>query len=255
MKQLFRVLLNVLCFWKWPRMYMRYIEKITASGHIGRPSAVVIFFSGLLFNFLTFIWVGRVKLVGEENLNAGDRVIVTPNHSSLLDAIISFAKIRKPVWAIGADHVLKKCWGLIGLLATKMRTMPVDRSHGKTVIEPAIELVVQGNSLVMFPEGRISPDGTLLPFKLGAAIIGWGALMRLGPGGRVGIVPTAICYNRRDVGSATNYFKMGFKWRAGATIVFCKPIWLDELVDHDPEHIMGLVREAIEAALRSHNGH
>jgi 1-acyl-sn-glycerol-3-phosphate acyltransferase len=143
---------------------------------------------------------------------------------------------------------------LIGLVATKMRTMPVDRTHGRTVIEPAIELVVQGNPLLMFPEGRISPDGTFLPFKLGAAFIGLGALVRLVPGGRIGIVPTALCYNRRDVASATNYFKMGFKWRAGATIVFCKPIWLDELTDRDPAHIMELVREAIEAARRAHNG-
>lgn len=253
MKQLYDVLLAVVCFWRWPRLYKEHINKITASGHISKPSRIAIFFGITLFRFMTWIWVGCVKVVGEENLIAGERLIVTPNHSSLLDVIICFAKVRRPMWAIGADDMLKKCWGLVGLVATKMRTMPVDRRNGATVIEPATRLVVRGKSLIMFPEGKISPTGELLPFKLGAAVIGKMALERLAACERVGIVPVALCYRRRDVASALNYSKMGFKWRRGATIVCCRPIWLNELPDRDPAAVMKLVRDTIEATLRAYN--
>jgi 1-acyl-sn-glycerol-3-phosphate acyltransferase len=252
MKWLFGVLFAVICFWRWPRLYRRYVDKVTTSGYIGKPSPTVMFFARLLCRFMTWVWVGRVRVIGEENLHQGERVIVTPNHSSLLDAIMMYAKMSRDVWAIGADDVLKKCFGIIGIIATKMRTMPVDRSHGSTVIEPATNLVVRGKSLLMFPEGRISPSGVLLPYKKGAAVIGRLAIGRLravGENVRLGIVTTAIIYNRRDPDSALNYFKMGFKWRKGATIVYCPPIWLDELDDLSIDAVMDLVHAKMEAAL------
>lgn len=253
MNRLLNVLVAVICFWRWPRLYRQYAAKVNTSGYVGKPSRAVLFCARELSRFLIWIWVGRVQVVGEENLHVGERVIVTPNHSSLLDALLMYAKMTRDVWAIGADDVLKKCFGLIGIILTKMRTMPVDRSHGSTVIEPATNLVVGGKSLLMFPEGRISPSGQLLPYKMGAAVIGKLALLRLREAGnrtaRVGIVVSAICYNRRDPDSALNYFKMGFKWRGGATIVYCPPIWLDELDGLDAQGVMNLVRGKMEAAL------
>jgi hypothetical protein len=114
--------------------------------------------------------------------------------------------------------------------------------------------VVSGKSLLMFPEGRISPSGVLLPYKKGAAVIGKlaiGRLRQIGGNPRIGIIVTAIIYNRRDEASATNYFKMGLKWRKGATIVYCEPIWLDELDGLDVDGVMALVRTKMEAALAS----
>lgn len=252
MRQLFNVLLAAICFWRWPRLYKQYVNKVTTSGYIGTPSRIVMFFARWFCRFLTWVWVGRVQVVGEENLHQGERVIVTPNHSSLLDAILMYAMMTREVWAIGADDVLKKCFGIIGVIATKMRTMPVDRTHGSTVIEPATNLVLAGKSLLMFPEGRISVTGELLPYKKGAAVIGRLAMLRLreaGKNARVGIVVTAIIYNQRDPDSALNYFKMGLKWRKGATIVYCPPIWLDELDGLDIDAVMDLVRTKMEAAL------
>jgi hypothetical protein len=43
---------------------------------------------------------------------------------------------------------------------------------------------------------------------------------------------------------------MGFKWRKGVTIIFCEPIWLNDLEDRDPCVVMAKVKAAIEEALR-----
>lgn len=252
MKRLLAVLLGVLCFWQWPRKYRAHIDKITSSGHINKPSAVVNFIARSVGRLMIFAWVGRVRFVGEENLFAAKRLLVTPNHSSLLDAIITYAKLpRQDVWAMGAHDVLRTCWGLTGLVVTKLRCLPVDRSRGKTVIEPAVNLIVRGNAMVMYPEGKISPDGTLLQFKAGAAVIGNLVFNHFGGKEKVGIVPTAIFYHRRHNPSATNYFRMGLKWRGGATVVICKPIWLHDLDDREPCAIMAKVKAAIEEALQA----
>jgi 1-acyl-sn-glycerol-3-phosphate acyltransferase len=250
MKRLFALLLGIVCFWQWPRKYKAHIEKITASGQINKPSRVVIFLTRCIGRFLLFFWLGRVRVKGHENLYAADRLMVTPNHSTLLDAILTFTYIRRDVWAMGADDVLKTCFGITGLILTKLRCLPVDRSRGKTVVEPAVRLVKRGHAMVMYPEGKISPDATLLPFKPGAAVIGNQVLEELDGKERVGIVPSAIFYHRRHNPTACDLLRMGFKWRKGATLVFCEPIWLNDLEDRDPCAIMEKVKAVIEETLR-----
>jgi 1-acyl-sn-glycerol-3-phosphate acyltransferase len=246
MNRLFAGFVRLICVWTWPEAYRNYIAKITTSGHISKPSPVVRFLCQCLFRILSFIWVGRVRRVGLENLHAPGRLIFCPNHSSLLDAVVMYGAVRRPVRAMGAYETMQKAGGLAGIVLTKLGAFPVDRSNGKTVIAPATELLVRGECLAMFPEGRINPTGELLPFKLGAGVISAGAYERLGGTERVGIVPIRICFNRRDNDSALNFGKMGFKWRGGVTVTFCPPIYLNDLDNRDPAHIMTLVRSAIE---------
>lgn len=248
MKRLASVLLRILCVWTWADAYRRYIDKITTSGYIGKPSPIWRFFSRCLFRTAGFFWVGKVRIVGEENLLTPGRLIFTPNHSSLLDAVVMFPTMaRRPVRAMGAYETLRTFGGLSGIFLTKIGVFPVDRTRGKTVLGPATDLLVGGESLAMFPEGKISPTGEPLPYKLGAAIIGTCAWERLDRKERVGFVPVQICYHKRHNATALNVWKMGFRWRGGCTVTFGKPIWIDELPDRDPKVIMALIKDAIQA--------
>lgn len=112
---------------------------------------------------------------------------------------------------------------------------------------PLIDMMVRGESLEMFPEGKISTSGKMFPFKLGPAVIANTAFDQLGGREPVAIVPVNICYHSRHEASALNFWKMGFHWRGGVTVTFCEPIWLGELEDRDPSHVMDLVRKSIEA--------
>lgn len=247
MNRFFAVLMRILCVWTWPREYRKYIDKITTSGYISQPSTFWWFISRVLFRFCAFIWVGRIRIVGEENLRAPGRLIFCPNHSSLLDAVVMFPSVGRPVRAIGAYETLRTAGGLTGVFLTKIGVVPVDRSVGRTVIEPAIELMVRGDSLAMFPEGRISPTGQMLPFKLGPGYITAAAFERLGGGELIGLVPVLISYHRRHNATALHFWRMGFRWRGGVTVTVCKPIYLNDVEDRDPANLMRMVREAIEA--------
>lgn len=247
MKRLASVLLRLLCVWTWPDAYRRYIAKITTSGYVGEPSPICLFFARLVLRFAQFVFIGKVRVVGEENLRVPGRLIYCPNHSSMLDAVVMYPTINGPVRAMGAVEVFRNYWGLAAIIMTKMGGFPVDRTNGKTVLGPATKIIVRGERLCMFPEGKISPTGDLLPFKLGAGIIANCAYDLLGGKEPIGIVPIQICYHRRDNATALKVPKMGFKWRGGATVTVHKPIWLHELPDRDPKVVMRMVRDAIAA--------
>lgn len=247
MKNLFCVLTRILCVWTWPAAYRAYIDEITTSGYIGKPSRFVQLFTNLFFRFFGFILIGRVKVVGEENLRARGRLIFCPNHSTLLDAVVMYPLMRnRLVRAIGARETLREVFGLTGVLLTKVGVIPVDRSRGRTVIKPAIDVLEAGDCLAMFPEGKISPSGELLPFKLGAAWITRSVYEKLGEPGQVGIVPIHIRYHKRDTATACNFFKMGLRWRGGVTVTVGKPIWLHDHPTKTPEELMAMVRAHIE---------
>lgn len=224
-----------------------YIDRACTSGHDTKPSVLLWHLCRIMFSVWAFLQAGRIKVVGKKNLKTRGRVIFCPNHSSFLDAVVMLPTMPRRVRGIGADDVFHKFGGLVGLVLAKLGVIPVDRSHGKTVLKPATDVVVSGESMVIFPEGKVSASGALLPFKLGPAYIATAAFEELGGSEPVSIVPVHICYGRRHQASALNYWKMGFKWRGDVTITAFDPIKIHELENRDPEHIMQLVRKAISS--------
>jgi 1-acyl-sn-glycerol-3-phosphate acyltransferase len=246
MKSILDRVLNLVLPWRWWFAYRRYVIKITTSGYIPPdPPMWMRRLARVLVRIWQWIQVGKVTVVDGHYFDTPGRVIFCGNHGSLLDVMVVYPALRRPLRAMGAYEVMRRLGGLAGIAMTKMGVFPVDRSHGRTVIGPAIDLLVAGHALGLMPEGKINPTGELLPFKLGAAWIASGAYERLGGTEPVGIVPFHICYHKRHVPSALNFLKMGLRWRGGATLTALPPIWLNELDNRDPQHIMCLVRNAI----------
>lgn len=113
------------------------------------------------------------KVTGLENIPKQGNYIISSNHINNLD----------PIWLLAAmeGHVdLEKCGCLAEVhlyekkttrkLFKTMGSIPVERS-GNTV--PAMnrckECLQEGMTLVIFPEGARSRDGSMLPFKNGVA--------------------------------------------------------------------------------------
>jgi 1-acyl-sn-glycerol-3-phosphate acyltransferase len=195
----------------------------------------------------SLVQVGRIRVIGKHYLNTRGRLIYCPNHTSLLDAIVTMPTMTRPVRGIGAFETFRWCWGLVGIVLSKLGSIPVDRANGRSVLRPAIKVVANGENLVIFPEGKISPNGELLPFKIGPGYIAKAVFEQLGGHEPVSIIPIHICYHRRETASALSFWKMGLKWRGGVTITVCPPVQLSELEDRNPEHIMQLVRDAISS--------
>ncbi len=226
--------------------YRTYVEKISTTGYVSAPPNWFWNLFVVLFGIWSLIQVGRVRVVGRKNLRARGRVIYCPNHSSLLDAIVMLPILPKRVRGIGAYETFRQFAGVPGMVMSQLGVIPVDRTKGKTVLEPAIKVMLDGDSIVVFPEGKISSSGELLTFKLGPAYITNAVFEQLGGTEPVWIVPINIHYHSRDTASALDYLKMGFKWRGGCTITALEPIRLELLDNREPGHIMSLVRRAIE---------
>lgn len=232
----------------WRARFDDYAQKCVTSGFIPYMFWPVQLIARLLANLVVFIQLGRLRIIGAENLRINGRFIFCPNHSSMFDAVIMYAIMRRndgPRYMTAFEE-MRGLWGLKAVVMGALGCFPVDRTKGRSVIEPAINMIVQGGSLVIFPEGKISPTGECLPFKMGPAIIGLTAMERLGGDDKVAIVPMNLHYHKRDVATANKFFtECGLKWRGGVTVTIGKPIYLNDLETTHPEEVMAVAHRFV----------
>ncbi len=111
----------------------------------------------------------RLEVKGLDNLaKAGPNAIVALNHVSFLDAALALSILdRDPVFAI--DRTIAKRWWVKPFLRLT-RALPID--PGKPMATRAmIEAVKAGDTLVIFPEGRLTVTGHLMKVYDGAGLI------------------------------------------------------------------------------------
>jgi 1-acyl-sn-glycerol-3-phosphate acyltransferase len=129
-----------------------------------------------------------VKGVASPRINGVDRlqdlarmkdppaVIFTPNHHSHLDTAVMATAVPSPwrsklVVAAAADYFFDKRWKA-AIAALSLNAIPIDRElTGRKSADMIRELIEDGWSLVIYPEGGRSPDGWGQEFKGGAAYL------------------------------------------------------------------------------------
>jgi 1-acyl-sn-glycerol-3-phosphate acyltransferase len=115
----------------------------------------------------------RLRVEGREHLPRRESFAFVANHASHLDALCLMAalpssRVHRVFPAAAADYWYQTpigtvvAGGMLNALALERRGNPRRTLEGcrKVLAEP-------GNVLILFPEGRRSPDGRLLPFKSG----------------------------------------------------------------------------------------
>jgi 1-acyl-sn-glycerol-3-phosphate acyltransferase len=131
-------------------------------------------------------------------------VIIVANHTSHLDTALLLTTLpvkwqRKVTVGAAADYFFDAWWRAIGS-ALAFATFPIER-HGHGLSDTPAELIADGWSIVMFPEGTRSPDGWTRRFRPGAA-----ALARAHG---VPIVPVAISGSYAAMPRGRNWPKPG----------------------------------------------
>jgi len=167
--------------------------------------------------------VAKPDRQGQDRLRTLDKdqhAIFVANHHSHLDTSLLLTSIPQPwrhrlVVGAASDYFFdKRVKATISALA--IGAFPINRhSTGRASADQAADLIDDGNSLLIFPEGGRSPDGWGQPFKGGAAYLA----LRC----NVPIVPVYI--------DGT-----GKIWRKGqkrpkpstTTVLFGDPIWATE---------------------------
>ncbi|MDR4507541.1 MAG: 1-acyl-sn-glycerol-3-phosphate acyltransferase [Candidatus Brocadiaceae bacterium] len=134
----------------------------------------------------------KIEIRGRENIPKDEPVIFVLNHQSMMDIKFSLAYIPVNFSFISKDTIFRV--PILGAYMTASGHIPIQRTEDRkayTTLLTAIKQLTRKKSLVVFPEGTRSEDGTLGAFKRGISLI------ILKSGKRV--VPVAISGSNRFI--------------------------------------------------------
>jgi 1-acyl-sn-glycerol-3-phosphate acyltransferase len=173
-----------------------------------------------LLRFIAFIasrCIYRFKVRGEENIPTTGAAILVCNHVSFIDAVLLMAASPRPIRFM-MDHQIFSV-PLLGTLFKLGKAIPVapqkdDPFVYERAFAQARQVLEEGDLLCIFPEGSITRDGTLQPFK--------GGIMKILQTHPVPVVPLALqnlwgsYFSRIEGGSAmVRPFRRGLFNRVG----------------------------------------
>lgn len=129
----------------------------------------------------------RRKVIGKKNMPQHSACIVVANHVNLVDSPLIGISLGRKVHFMAKEDLFHS--RIIGWLADKFGAFPVakgklNRRAGRT----AVELLANGQALIIYPEGQRSWDGKLGPAYSGAALLAVKSGVPIVP---VGIIGTA----------------------------------------------------------------
>ena len=162
----------------------------------------------------------RIKTTGLEHLVPGRSYVFAANHQSIYDIPIVFASVPFQL-----RIVAKESLGRIPFMGWHLHRaghLLVDRRNpGPDIVEKMRRLVGESSSLIVFPEGTRSVDGSVGRFKKGSFVVATDA--------RLPVVPVSIRGSR-------HVMKKGQLMVCPASV---------ELIVHEPIPTDGIPREEI----------
>lgn len=146
----------------WSRRYPARLARAMVMDNITRPAARLL---------------APARLRGEEHLrHLEGPVIFAANHASHVDTPLLLTNLpiefrHHTVVAAASDYFFDRTWKSV-LWSFTLAAIPIERSKvNRRSADTAAELIEEGWSLVIFPEGGRSPDGWTQPFRGGAAYL------------------------------------------------------------------------------------
>ncbi|WP_293018126.1 1-acyl-sn-glycerol-3-phosphate acyltransferase [Moorena sp. SIO3I8] len=158
---------------------------------------------------------GQLTVTGQENVPKTGPIILAPTHRSRWDALMVPYAVGKPVTGRDLRYMVSanEIYGLQGWLIRRLGGFPVNTGRGGiSSIRHTVELLSNGEALVMFPEGNIFRNGEVNPLKPGMARIAL-QVESSHPGIGLNIVPISL-----------NYSQPIPKWGCDVTVTVGSPI-------------------------------
>ncbi len=117
-----------------------------------------------------FTGLGGLKVRGLEHVPLRGPVILAPNHRSLIDPWLMCAACPNPLRSLAADDLFAIPW--LGWFLRAMGAFPLRRGQADPeALQESLSLLKRGATLMIFPEGKISPQGDPQPWLPGVAWI------------------------------------------------------------------------------------
>jgi 1-acyl-sn-glycerol-3-phosphate acyltransferase len=201
---LFMVIAAVMAMWVLGPVGLSIPELFLISAVLNAVVAIYIFtlVPEFLMRFLVWLLIHtiyRVRVSGSEHIPDEGPVIVASNHVSFVDPLIIGGMIRRPVNFVMYYRIYNI--PLLKFIFKVGKAIPIaGRSEHPQILEAAYrrihEVLASDNVLGIFPEGRITHDGEIQPFRTG--------LEKIVSEEPVAVIPVALCnlwgslFSRRD---------------------------------------------------------
>lgn len=112
--------------------------------------------------------IRKIQIQGEELIPLGPKIIVA-NHANLTDAFILPSIFPEQLHFLVQGDIFDI--PIIGKLLEKADQIPTRKGDGRKALKEAQNWLERGNSVVIFPEGRMNNGGQLFRAGAGAAIL------------------------------------------------------------------------------------
>lgn len=184
-----------------------------------------------------FLTPMRVAVEGRDNLDPTRSYVVVSNHQSHYDVFVLYGWLEADFrWVMKAEL---RGVPFLGPACARLGHVYIDRSDREAALaslEAARERITGGTSILFFPEGTRSRDGSLLPFKKGA--------FRMAVDLGLPILPLTVSGTRHILPPETRDLRPG-----SARLVIHPPVPVDGLGPEDAEALAARVRRAIASEL------
>jgi 1-acyl-sn-glycerol-3-phosphate acyltransferase len=181
-----------------------------------------------LLRFIAWVmshFIYRFRVRGDEHIPVQGAAVLVCNHVSFVDAILLMAASPRPIVFV-MDHRIFRI-PVLGWLFRLAKAIPIapqqeDPAVYEAAFERAAAVLREGDLLAIFPEGGITRDGQLQPFKGGIVKI----LARAAQDGvRAPVIPMALTqlwgsyFSRIEQGGAmVRPFRRGWFNRVGLNV-------------------------------------
>ncbi len=179
----------------------------------------------------------RVEVIGEEHIPKDRNVLFVSNHQGNFDIPVLMKCLEKPKGFIAKKEM--ENFPLISSWMKDINCVFMDRDNPREsikAIKEGTEILKQGYSMVLFPEGTRSKDGNLGEFKAGG--------LRLATKSKTDIIPLTI-------NGTKNIMKKG-SWiiRPSKVEIIVSPLIITEDYDGDTNKLTEDIKEIIEKSLK-----
>ena len=179
----------------------------------------------------------KVHVSGLEHIPKDEPVLFVSNHQSNFDTALFMSYIRKPKGFIAKKELAKI--PMLPIWMGHLRCVLMDRTDMKKQLQSILEgiqILKDGHSMVVFPEGTRSQSNEMAEFKPGS--------FKLATKTKVPIVPVTICGSYKLMEQNNNRIKPADVYITVHPIVCTKDLSQDELTQL-PKNVFDTIKSAL----------
>lgn len=116
-----------------------------------------------------FLFLFRYRIEGAENIPRKGKCILAGNHTGHLDPFIVQMATNRQLWFVTGPAAFKV--PIVRHLLKYYNVLPLKFGKGLEAIESANQKLNSGEAVIIFPEGKFTPDGELCKFNRGVGLM------------------------------------------------------------------------------------